>query len=102
MTYIAGQAYPVSSAIATTHAILWTFVESPTPPRLEITSTLAGAVNVTTLAWSNNSFFSQLQSSDSCTGLWSSVSVPTTTNGSWISVVVSNKAAPQFFRLQAN
>jgi hypothetical protein len=101
-TYIAGLAYPVSSATTTTHAILWTLVEPPTPPPLQIASTLSGAVNVSTLTWSNNGISSQLESSDALTGTWNSVSTAATTNGNWISVVVSNTADAQFFRLRAN
>jgi hypothetical protein len=101
-TYIAGQANPVSSATTTSHAILWTLVEPPTPPPLQIASTLIGGVNVSTLTWSNNGVSSQLENSDALTGTWNSVSTPATTNGNWISVLISNTADAQFFRLRAN
>jgi hypothetical protein len=44
----------------------------------------------------------QLQSSASLTGAWNPVATPPVTNGDWISVVTTNAAAAQFFRLLAN
>jgi hypothetical protein len=100
-TYIVGAAHPVSSPTSP-HAILWTLVEPPTPPALQIATGPVGAAYVTTLTWSNNGVACELESSGSLTGTWNVVSAMPVTNGDWISAVSTNVARARFFRLRAN
>jgi len=98
-SFVAGYAQQVSSAQM--HAILWTVIESPTPPRLELAhAESAGGMLVVTLTWTNHNTPCVLESTAKLTGGWNTVSAPLTTNANWILSTVTNAASAQFFRLR--
>jgi len=98
-SFVGGYAQEVSSAQM--HAILWTVIESPAPPRLELAhAESAGGMPVVTLTWTNNGSSCLLQSTASLTGGWNTFAHPWTTNSNWILATVTNAGPAQFFRLK--
>jgi hypothetical protein len=75
----------------------------PAPPPLQVASwQWSGEANVVTLTWTNNGSSCVFESTASLIGGWNTIPAPLTTNANWVSVVVTNAASEQFFRLKGN
>jgi hypothetical protein len=75
----------------------------PAPPPLGVASwQWSSGTTVVTLTWTNNHSCCVLESTGSLTGAWNTVPASFSTNGDWISALVTNTASAQFFRLKGN
>jgi hypothetical protein len=97
--------YQMDSAMFIANFRAGTGVEGTEPtlkvPPLRIAGSKAmSAFNVSTLAWTNGGAACVLENSGQLATGWSPVSAPMTTNGNVISIIVTNAASVQFYRLR--
>ena len=75
----------------------------PLPPPLVVAGAQWSAgIQQLNLKWTNTGNPFVLESSDTLTGGWSTLTTPWTTNANWVSTTATNSSAAQFYRLRSN